>query len=96
MLKWLNDKTLPQHFPWDKKHNLQSLWAQRQQMTLHAGIIYRVWEDVNGGGKDRYLQLMITRELGDMVLDEIHDSPTGSHLGATKTLDKMWKRFCFG
>ena len=32
--------------------------------------------------RERHLQLMIPRELGDVVLKEIHDSPTGGHLGA--------------
>lgn len=57
------------------------------------GYPLRVWEEVDGGRRDRHLQLMIPRELGDMVLQKIHNSPTGGHLGVTKTLDKIWKRF---
>ena len=58
MIGWLEDMTLPKHFPKGKNHGLQSLWAQRQQMTLHNGILYRQWEDVQGGGRDRHLQLV--------------------------------------
>ena len=28
----------------------QSLWAQRQQLTLVDGLLYRKWEDVGGRG----------------------------------------------
>ena len=29
MIEWLENNTLPEHFPQEKSHGLQSLWAQR-------------------------------------------------------------------
>ena len=74
MIGWLGDMTLPKHFPKGKSHGLQSLWAQRQQITLHNGILYRRWEDVQGGGRDRHLQLVVPRNQVDVILTEIHNA----------------------
>jgi hypothetical protein len=62
-------------------------------MIVHNGILYRQWEDVEGGGRDRHLQLVVPRSLVDAVLTEIHNAPAGGHLGVAKTLDKARKRF---
>ena len=83
---------LPKYFHKEKSHGLQSLWAKRQQMTLHNGILYRQWEDVEGGwedveggGRDKHLQLVVPRSQVDVVLTEIHNAPAGGHLGVVKT-----------
>ena len=93
MIEWLENNTLPEHFPQGKSHGLQSLWVQRQPMILHNGILYRQWEDVEGGGRDRHLQLVMPRSLVDVVLIEINNAPAGGHLGVVKTLEKARKRF---
>ena len=82
--------TLPKHFPKGKSHGLQSLWAQRQQMTLDNGILYHQWEDIQGGGRDRHLQLVVPRSRVDVILTEIHNACM-LLLGDTLEWRKHWK-----
>ena len=70
------------------------LCAQRQQVTIHIGLLHRRWEDVPNGGVHKRLQLVLPRSLTCIpaVLTEVHNSPAGGHLGVTKTLEKA-RRF---
>ena len=80
MMEWLGTNTMPPKCPLDKSHTLQSLWAQRQQMQLKSQILYCQWEDVNGAGTNKHLQLVIPREVAPKVLSDLHNSPVGGHL----------------
>lgn len=41
VIKWLRNSAPPQ-FPYTGSHTLQSLWAQRKQLQVQDGILYRV------------------------------------------------------
>ncbi len=84
---------MPSKFPHSEGRTTQSLWTQRKQLTMEDGILYRVWEDVDGGGQHKRLQLIIPRKLVEGILREVHNTPTGGHLGVTKVLGKIRERF---
>ena len=54
----------------------QSLWAQRQQLTLVDGLLYRKREDVGGRGGNPGLQLVLPRTLVTQLLLLMHDNAT--------------------
>ena len=93
MINWLKTDTLPVQFPRHVSHRLQTLWSQRQQLVLRNDLLYRQWEDVPHRGACKRLQLVLPPALVPVVLEELHDSTTGGHLGVTKTLEKVRQRF---
>ncbi|KAL5510338.1 hypothetical protein EMCRGX_G005867 [Ephydatia muelleri] len=56
VITWLQSGSVPQQCPKDSTWQLQSLWTQCKNLLLKDGILYRQWEDIPGGGQDRYLQ----------------------------------------
>ena len=92
VIHWLEKGLVPEQCPTHGSHHLQSLWAQRQQLTLRSGLLYRQWEDIPNGGMHKRLQLVLPQTLINAVLTEVHNSATGGHLGVTKTLEKA-RRF---
>eukprot|EP00731_Ephydatia_muelleri_P033154 Em0025g110a len=62
-------------------------------LMLQDGVLYRRWEDVPGKGLNKHLQFVLPKALVKTILQECHDSPSGSHLGMTKTLEKIRSRF---
>ena len=56
-------------------------------------ILYRQWEDVQGRGLNKTLQLVLPSSLVPAVLEGLHSSLVGGHMGAKKTLDKVRCRF---
>ena len=93
MITWLQEKSVPLHFPKVASRALQTLWLQRKFLTLRDGILYRCWEDVPGGGKNKRLQLVLPHKMRTQVLEGLHNSRSGSHLGVMKTLQKVQYRF---
>eukprot|EP00731_Ephydatia_muelleri_P007367 Em0003g1615a len=77
VIKWLETKTLP------KCHYL----------VMQNKILYRQWEDVQGRGLNKTLQLVLPSSLVPAVLEGLHSSLVGGHMGAKKTLDKVRCRF---
>ena len=82
-----------QKFPRFATSKLQTLWNQRKQLTLVDGVLYRRWEDVQGGGARKRLQLVLPASLVHDVLTGVHNSPAGGHMGVKKTLEKIRLRF---
>ena len=93
VLQWLASDSIPTTFPRDSSHGVQTLWAQRQQLILKEGILYRKWEDVPRKGHSQHLQLVLPHELVPTVLEALHNHSTAGHLGITKTLQKVRYRF---
>ncbi|KAL5517939.1 hypothetical protein EMCRGX_G003587 [Ephydatia muelleri] len=56
VITWLQSGLVPQQCPKDSTLQFQSLWTQCKNLLLKDGILYRQWEDIPGGGQDRYLQ----------------------------------------
>lgn len=46
---------------------------------MEDGILYRVWEDVDGEGQHKWLQLSAQKLVLD-VLQKVHSTPTGGRL----------------
>ncbi|GFT62320.1 retrovirus-related Pol polyprotein from transposon 17.6 [Trichonephila clavipes] len=62
-------------------------WALWDSLHLRNGVLYRKWEsDI---GKTFRWQLILPKSSVSTVLKEIHGSPTGSHFGVMKTLQKV-------
>ena len=92
IVQWLHSHTIPPKCPQGSPY-LKMLWHQRSYLTLRDGILYRRWEDVPGGGAQPRLQLLLPPRMVADVLHGLHSSPTGGHLGISKTLEKARTRF---
>ena len=92
VVQWLHSHTIPPKCPQGSPY-LKTLWHQRSYLTLRDGILYRRWEDVPGGGAQPRLQLLLPPRMVPEVLHGLHSSPTGGHLGISKTLEKARTRF---
>ena len=62
-------------------------------MVVRDGVLFRQWEDVPGKGCNKHLQLVVPRSWIGSVLQQLHSSPSGGHLGMFKTLEKVRSRF---
>ena len=60
---------------------VKALWAMWNQLTVHNGVL------LLDGGTSR--QLIVPRTLKEKILHLVHNSPTGGHLGVTKTLARL-------
>ncbi len=72
--------------PW-----LKTLWGAWKQLVIKDRVLYRRWES-DTGEEVRYL-LVVPRSMQEEVLRQLHDSPTGGHLGMKKLLDRVKHRF---
>ncbi|KAL5479477.1 hypothetical protein EMCRGX_G023003 [Ephydatia muelleri] len=93
VITWLQSGSVPQQCPKDSTWQLQSLWTQCKNLLLKDGILYRQWEDIPGGGQDRYLHLVIPPTHIPRIMVGLHDSKIGGHMGVRKTLEKIRRRF---
>ena len=95
VIQWLEKNSVPSRFPKDGSHYLKALWNQRSQLILQEGVLYRHWKDIPGNGANQRLQLVLPTCLVPDILTELHNSPTGGHLGANKTYEKMRSRIYY-
>ena len=56
-------------------------------------MLYRCWEDIPGGGTGRHLQPVLPANLVNGVLEGLHNTLVGGHMGERKTLEKVRARF---
>ena len=89
MIKWLEDNSFPQSFPKSANEDLQALWNERHNLKLIDGMLYRQWKDIPNDGMNAKLQVVLPQHLTPDVMSQLHDSPTGGHLGVAKTLEKI-------
>ena len=89
MINRLGNHSLPSSFPKHAHIEVQALWNQRHSLKLVDGILYRQWKDLPNGGVNAKLQLVIPQHLISDVISQVHDSPTGGHMGVAKTLEKI-------
>ena len=67
--------------------------AQQKYPVLKNGVLYRRWEDIPGKGLNKCLQFVLPKDLVPTVLEQLHNAPFGSHLGVSKTVEKVHRRF---
>ena len=93
IMQWLETRNVPP--AWEEVSiegvTLKTLWGAWKQLCLQDGVLYRRWED-DTGKEVRYL-LVVPPELQREVLCQLHNSPTGGHLGITKLYEKTKHRF---
>ena len=70
---------------------LKFYWNRLDSMVLEKEILYRKFESTND--KSYNLQIVLPKEMRNLVLKELHDSPTGGHLGVKKTIQRVKLRF---
>jgi hypothetical protein len=66
-------------------------FAQWDQLEVRDGILKRRWE--SGDGSEIRWQIVLPRTQRALVLEELHGSKTAGHLGITKTLGKVQRRY---
>ena len=70
---------------------VKALWGQWNGLYLRDGILYLKWESEDA--KSMSFRLVVPRNLWNMVLEQLHDVPTGGHLGFAKVWGKAQPRF---
>ena len=92
VVQWLCSHTVTPKCP-QRSIYLKTLWRKRTYLILRDRFLYWRWEDVTGGGAQPRLQLLLPPQMAPEVLHGLHNSPTGGHLGISKTLEKARTRF---
>jgi hypothetical protein len=99
-----NDTTLKLILSW-KENNLKPSWAEVSKygtevkyywnridsLEIKENILCRKWESEDG--QTITWQIVIPDKLKASVLQQLHDSVTGGHLGVKKTLSKVRHRY---
>ena len=71
--------------------DLKIYWAQWDILQMREGARYRRWESPRG---DIVLwQFILPKTERAAILRQLHDEPTGGHLGGNKTMGKVRQRF---
>ena len=71
---------------------LLSYWSQRGRLFLRDSLVFRRWEH-EVTGKEIYQQICLPESVVSQVLCAIHNNPSADHLGVSKTLEKVRRRF---
>ena len=69
----------------------KTYWEQWSRLLLHKGVLCRRYLDVNTD--THFLQILVPCDSCEEVLTQLHGHLTVGHLGTTKTIDKVKKRF---
>eukprot|EP00731_Ephydatia_muelleri_P015652 Em0009g76a len=93
VISWIENSSPPAALPSEGSYTLQTLWAQYEHLVIRDGVLFRQWKDVPGKGCNKHLQLVVPRSSIGSVLQQLHSSPSGGHLGIFKTLEKVRSRF---
>ena len=72
--------------------DFKTLWAQWSVLEVSGGLLYRNWESEGSGG-NLFAQLVLPAPLRSEILKELHHKRVGAHLGVTKVLAQVRKRF---
>ena len=72
---------------------MQTLWSQRDHLVMKDVALFKEWEDVLGKCHNKCLQFVIPKDMARSILQQLHDAPSGSHFGVTKTLNKISSHF---
>ena len=66
-------------------------WSQWDRLQMRNGVLCRKWESERG---DKITwQLILPAELRQEIMQRLHSDPTSGHLGKTKTLDRIQRRY---
>ena len=71
---------------------LLSYWSQWGRLLLRDGLVLRRWEN-DKTGQEIYQQICLPESFVPQVLHVLHNSPSAGHIGVSKTLEKVRRRF---
>ena len=71
---------------------LLSYWSQWGRLLLRDGLVLRHWENEKTG-QEIYQQICLPESFVPQVLHVLHNSPSAGHIGVSKTLEKVRRRF---
>ena len=74
---------------------IKAYYGQWEVLQIREGILYRKWypfESRHCRGRAQW-QLVAPNEIRKRILTSLHNSPTGGHLGQSKTVNKVRYRF---
>ena len=71
---------------------LLSYWSQWGRLFLRNGLVFRRWEH-EVTGQEIYHQICLPESVVSQVLCALHNDPSAGHLGVSKTLEKVRRRF---
>ena len=63
------------------------------QLEVRQGVLYRKWESEDG--REIRWRLVLPKQRINKVLNELHAGPLAAHLGATKTLKSVQRRYMY-
>ena len=69
---------------------LKQYWSQWDRLYLHDNILYRSWYTNDG---QVLPQIVLPRSLHSEVMTLLHDNVSAGHLGETRTIDRVQKRY---
>ena len=69
-----------------------SYWSRWGRLLLRDGLVLRRWENEKTG-QEVYQQICLPDSFVPQVLHVLHNSPSAGHLGVSKTLEKVRRRF---
>ena len=70
---------------------VKAYWVNWDLLTVRDGILVKRWESEDGS--EVTWKTVLPRTLRPEVLTELHNSPTGGHLGVNKLLHKVQQRY---
>ena len=72
--------------PWRVGRELNILVQQWDQLVVKEGVLYRRYEDNQGG---EHLQIIAPAIIRQNILKQLHEGILGGHLGEGKTLSRL-------
>jgi predicted aspartyl protease len=71
---------------------VRSLCSQWAHLTIREGLLYRNWSDKHDSSR-QIVQLVAPQELRQDIFSHLHKERVGGHLGISKTLENVRRRF---
>ena len=71
----------------------KSYWSQWNRLKVHSGVLVKEFWAKDASSK--WLQIVLPKPLRSDILKQLHDSPSGGHLGTEKTYKRVHARFCW-
>ena len=55
VIAWLETRSIPKVFPTNVSSQIKALWAQCDHLIMKNNVLYRQWQDAQGGGTTKRL-----------------------------------------
>lgn len=92
IIKWKENNSKPSWAEVSKYSPVEKYyWNRLDSFEIKDGVLCRKWE--NNTGNNITWQIVIPQKLRPSILQQLHNSVTGGHLGIKKTLSKVRQRY---